>query len=66
MAEVHIFFQHSHTINTAEALGNLRSSEETRQLFESYFSDGHGYFSSYYLFIWLECLSKMYNIFMLV
>ncbi|XP_050063383.1 uncharacterized protein LOC114129096 isoform X2 [Aphis gossypii] len=42
VAEIHIFFQHSHTINTAEALGNLRSSEDTRQLFECYFSDGYG------------------------
>lgn len=66
MAEIHIFFQHSHTINTAEALSNLKSSDETRKLFESYFSDGHGYLPFYYLFIWIKYLLKMYNIFMFV
>ncbi|XP_029348367.1 uncharacterized protein LOC115034941 [Acyrthosiphon pisum] len=33
---------HSHTLDTADALGNLRSIPDTRQLFETYFNDGLG------------------------
>jgi len=33
---------HSHTLKTADALSNLRSIPDTRQLFETYFNDGLG------------------------
>jgi len=41
-AEISICVNHSHTLDTADALGNLRSISDTRQLFETYFNDGLG------------------------